>query len=294
MDLLPTVVSSNRRSHLLQAGILCVLITWLYAPTASRLVIQCWRDPNYTYGLFVPIFSLFVLWQDRTRLAHLQLKPSWAGLVILLFAASMLVVGTISSEFFLPRISFLLFICGTVVFLAGWRHLLAMSFPLFFLILMAPSSTVFDHITLPLQLIASNTSTIVLKLAGISVVREGNILLVPGARLQVAEACSGIQSLFSLLTLAVIYGYLVEAKITIRVLLTIAAIPISVAANALRIALAAITLQIRVLEKSQRQLHIFSGWLVFMSALTLFFLFDWALKNWFGNMRRFGVPEQHT
>lgn len=263
---------SSSRIRLLQAGILSVLITWLYAPIASGLVIECWRNPNYTYSLIVPIFSLFVLWQDRGKLAALPLKPSWAGFVMLLFAALALVIGTISSEFFLPRISFLLVICGIIVFFAGWEHLFAVSFPLGFLILMAPSASIFDHITLPLQLIASNAAAFLLKFAGVSVMREGNILVVPGARLQVAEACSGIQSLFSLVTLAIIYGYIIEKKIGIRVLLAFAAVPIAVAANSLRIALTAIALQHLGLARALGLFHIFSGLAVFMGSLLMLFL----------------------
>ena len=123
-----------------------------------------------------------------------------------------LVLGTISSGFFLSRVSLLLLICGDVVFLAGWKHLAAISFPLAFLILMIPSSTLVDQITFPLQILASKTATFLLTGIGIPAVREGNIILLPTARLEVAEACSGIRSLFSLITLTVIYGYLAETK----------------------------------------------------------------------------------
>ena len=286
--------SSNRGIHLLQAGILSVLITWLYAPIASGLVIECWRNPDYAYGLVVPLFSLFVLWQDRAKLSKLPLRPSWSGFVMLLIAILALVIGTISSEFFLPRISFLFLICGIVVFFAGWKHLFAISFPLGFLFLMAPSSSIFNHITLPLQLIASNAGAFLLKLGGVSVAREGNILLLPGARLQVAEACSGIHSLFSLLTLAIIYGYAVEKKIVIRFLLAFAAVPIAIAANGLRIALAAIALQYLGLQKTGGLFHIFSGWAVFMVSLAMLFLFHRILGISFGRIPGYETRVNHT
>lgn len=254
-----------------------MLIGWLYAPIASMLLVQCWEDPNYTYGLFVPLFSLFLLWQDRERLTSLQPSPSWSGVVILLFALIALVTGTVSSVFFLPRVSLLFVISGVIVSLGGWKYLRAVSFPLAFLILLLPSSSLISHLTFPLQIMASKTSTLLLKLVGMSVVREGNILLLPGARLQVAEACSGIQSLFSLLTLAIVYGYMVERKIKIRVLLAFAAIPISVAANALRIAVAALVLQRWGPVTTERALHTFSGWIIFMAALGTLFLFHRVL-----------------
>ena len=273
-----TSASSRRRVFWWQAGVLFLLTAWLYAPIVTRLAMQWWQDPNYIHGFFVPAFSLLLLWEDRAKLAALPLKPSWSGLVILLFALLALAVGVLSSEFFLPRISLLLLIAGMVVFLAGWEYLLAVSFPLAFLILMVPSSTIFNRVTFPLQILASKTASFLLTLAGVSVVREGNILLLSGARMQVAEACSGIQSLFSLVTLAIVYGYLVETKIGMRILLALAAVPISILANALRISATGLVLQRWGIERAQGSFHTFSGWLIFMSSLAVLFLFHRGLR----------------
>src|SRR5580704_8053023 len=147
-----TSVSGPRKLFWWQAAVLFLLTAWLYAPIVFHLAVQWWQDPNFIHGFFVPAFSLLLLWEDRARLAALPLRPSWSGLVILLIALSVLTVGVLSSEYFLPRISLLLLICGMVVFLAGWKYLLAVSFPLAFLILMVPSSTIFVQVTFPLQI----------------------------------------------------------------------------------------------------------------------------------------------
>ena len=254
-----------------QGGILILLTAWLYSPLLLRLAQQWWQDPNYTHGFFVPVFSLFLIWENRARLAALQMKPSWWGLVILTFALMALVLGTISSGFFLSRVSLLLLICGMVVFLAGWKHLAAISFPLAFLILMIPSSTLVDQITFPLQILASKTATFVLTGVGVPAVREGNIILLPTARLEVAEACSGIRSLFSLITLTVIYGYLAETRTGVRVLLALIAVPVSILANASRIAVTGLVVEYWGVEGAQGALHLLSGWLVFASSLLLIF-----------------------
>lgn len=277
--LFTTSVPSRNKVSWWQAGVLFLLTAWLYAPIVSHLAVQWWQDPNYIHGFFVPAFSLLLLWEDRVRLASLPLKPSWSGLVILMFALFALTVGVLSSEFFLPRISLLLLISGMVVFLAGWEYLLAVSFPLAFLILMVPSSTIFIQVTFPLQILASKTATFFLTLAGVPVAREGNILLLSNARMEVAEACSGIQSLFSLFTLAIVYGLLVETKIGIRILLALAAIPISVLANALRISATGLVLQHWGIERAKGSFHIFSGWLIFMSSLAMLFLFHRLLRK---------------
>lgn len=261
-----------------QAGILLLLATWLFGPFALRMASQWWQDPNYTHGFFVPVFSMFLLWERRAKLAAIRVKPAWSGLIILLVALIALVQGTLESGFFLYRVSVLLFIAGMVVFLAGWKHLAAISFPLAFLVLMTPSSTLMQQLTFPLQIIASKIATFLLMVAGIPAIREGNIILLPSAQLEVAEACSGIRSLFALLTLTIVYGYLAETKNGVRVMLAVMAVPISVFANALRIAFTGVVVEHWGVERAEGLIHSLSGWLVFVASLALIFLLHRMLQ----------------
>jgi exosortase len=199
--------------------------------------------------------------------------------VILAFGLIVLIPGTVTSALFLCRVSFLLVVSGTVIFLAGWEYLAAVGSPLAILVLMIPSSTLLDHITFPLQMVASKTATFMLSTLGIPVYQEGNIILLPSARLEVAEACSGVRSLFSLITLTVIYGYLAESKVKIRVLLTLIAVPVSVLANALRITVTGLVVEFWGLEGAEGTLHLLSGWLIFASSLALIFLFHRLAHN---------------
>jgi exosortase len=262
-----------------QTGILCLLAGWLYAPVAWPLVRQCWQDPNYTYGLFVPAFSLLLLWEDRKRLAEMPRRPAWVGLGIVLLAVFALLLGVASAEFFLPRISLLLLIVGVIIFLAGWRHLAAVAFPLAFLVLMLPSATIAGELTFPLQILSSKLATVLLMGVGVPAVREGNIILLQAARLGVTEACSGIRFLFSLVALSIIYGYLVEPRNSLRVVLALAAAPISVLANALRIAATGFVVQHWGVERAEGALHLFSGWLVFLGSLAMLFAFHRLLRT---------------
>jgi exosortase len=240
------------------------------------------------------VFSLFLVWERRAKLAALPSQPAWSGLVIFLFALLALVLNTIISGFFLYRISLLLFIAGLVVFLAGWKHLAALSFPLAFLVLMIPSSTLLGYITLPLQIVASKVASFLLMLVGIPAVREGNIILLPTARLEVAEACSGIRSLFSLITLTVIYGYLTEKKVSLRVLLVFLAVPISVLANALRIAVTGVVVEYWGIEGAQGTLHLFAGWLIFAGSLAIVFLLHRFSRALFFTRHEAAVREEYA
>ncbi len=261
-----------------QVGVLCLLAGWLYAPIALPLIRQCWQDPNYTYGLFVPVFSLLLLWEDRKRLAELPLRPAWSGLAIFLVAILALLVGEASSEFFLPRASLLLLLVGLIVFLAGWKHLAAAAFPLAFLVVMLPSATIASQLTFPLQILSSKLATVLLMGVGVPAAREGNIILLHAARLGVTEACSGIRFLFSLVTLAVIYGYFAEPRNSVRVILALAAAPISVLANALRIAATGFVVQHWGVERAEGTLHLLSGWLVFLGSLAMIFALHRLLR----------------
>jgi len=265
-----------------QAVVLFILVGWLYASILSRLANQWSHDPNFSHGFFVPAFSLFVLWQERSRLSALPLKPSWAGLPIVALAVFMLILGNLGAELFLSRVSLLLLIAGLVIFFLGWQHFRAVLFPWAFLILMVPiPSIVFNQITFPLQLLASKIASNVLPLAGVPVLREGNVIGLPLMQLEVAEACSGIRSLLSLATLTIIYGYLMESRIWIRVLLAVASIPIAVAANSFRIVGTGLLVQYWDPEKAEGFFHLFSGWLIFVMSLAMLFVVHRLLRAMF-------------
>src|SRR5438034_7526235 len=130
---------------------------------------------------------------------------------------------------------------------------------------------IFNQITFPLQLLASKVAATVLPLLGVPVLREGNVINLPAMALEVAEACSGIRSLLSLATLAIIYGYLMEPRISIRVILALASLPIAIAANSLRIVGTGLLVQYWDPQKAEGFFHAFYGWLIFVVSLAMLF-----------------------
>jgi exosortase len=259
--------------------VLVLLVGWLYGSILFHLAKQWSNDANFSHGFFVPAFSLFVLWQHRATLAREPRNPSSWGLLIVAFALSVLVVGVLGAELFLSRISLLLLIAGLVIFFRGWNTFRVVLFPWAFLILMIPIPTIiFSQITFPLQMLASKVAALLLPIAGVPVLREGNVIHLPAMTLEVAEACSGIRSLLSLATLAIIYGYLAESRLWTRVVLAAAAIPIAVAANSLRIVITGLLVQYWDPGKAEGFFHTFSGWLVFVVSLAMLFLLHRLLR----------------
>jgi len=270
----PTPVPATRLSHpWWQLAGLAALLLWLYYPILTRLVAQWWNDPNFSHGFFVPLFSAFVIWQQRSQLAGLRLQPSWWGLPFLSAGLCVLILGQLGAELFLSRVSLLIVLAGLIVLFCGWTFSRALLFPWAFLLLMIPIPTmVFNQITFPLQLLASKVASTTLPWMGVPVLREGNVIILPAMALEVAEACSGIRSLMSLATLAVIYGYLMERKVGVRILLALASIPIAVAANSLRIVGTGLLVQYWDPQKAEGFFHEFSGWLVFVVSLVMLYL----------------------
>jgi exosortase len=255
-----------------QLALLGILSLWLYWPTILHLVGQWWHDPNFSHGFFVPLFSGFVLWQERDRLARLTPKPSWFGLAILLAAICLLIVGQLGAELFLARFSLLVLLAGVVILFQGWKLFRAVFFPWAFLLLMIPiPAIVFNQITFPLQLLASRVAARTLPLLGVPILREGNVINLPSMALEVAEACSGIRSLMSLVTLAIIYGYLTEKRIWVRWLLAIASVPIAVVANSVRIIGTGLLVQYWDAEKAEGYFHASWGWIIFVISLLLLY-----------------------
>jgi len=260
--------------------VLAGLLLLLYASVLKHLVIQWWSDPDYSHGFFVPLFSGYLLWRNRDRWIKAEIKPSNLGLPVMLGAIGLLLLGSLGAELFTSRFSLLVLLAGMILFLAGWNFLRAVSFPLALLIFMIPlPAIIYNQITFPLQLIASRFAAFWLELVHIPVLRDGNVLILSNYSLEVVEACSGIRSLISLICLTVVYGYLLEPRLWVRIVLVVLMVPSAIASNAIRIMGAGIMAHRFGPAAAEGFLHEFSGWVIFLAALLLLFAFHWILRH---------------
>jgi len=267
------------RGRIVWSAILLSLVVLLYGSVLKGMVLQWLHDPDYGHGFFVPLFSVFILWQERERWQTIRSKPTNLGFVVMLGAVGLLVVGSLGAELFTSRFSLLPMLAGMILFLLGWSVLRAVSFPLGFLVLMIPIPVIiYNQITFPLQLLASRLASSLLELAGVPVLRDGNILMLSNYSLEVVEACSGIRSLMSLTALAIAYGYLSEPRRWVRYVLAVLMVPIAIAANAIRITGAGVLAHRFGPTAAEGFLHGFSGWVIFLAALLLMFASHRILK----------------
>lgn len=245
----------------------------LYRNVFADLVRDWANDGNYSHGfLIVPLAAWFV-WERRAKLLALETRPTAWGLAVVAASVSVLIVGLLGSEYFLTRISMIGVLGGAVLFVLGWRHLRALVFPLAFLLLMIPvPSILFNQIALPLQLLASQFGEATLQAFDVPVLREGNVIILAHTSLEVAEACSGIRSLVSLVTLAIVFGYFSDPRGPVRVALVLAAVPIAIVTNGARVAGTGLAAHYYGAEAAEGFFHDFSGWVIFVVAFALLFV----------------------
>jgi exosortase len=217
------------------------LLLLCYWPILYRMGTQWANDENMGHGFFVPVFAGFIAWQRREELLATPRNPNVLGLFVVVLGGLLSLVATLGAELFSARLSFVVALFGTILYLGGTRWIKILLFPLILLLFMIPiPAIIYSALTMKLQNLASELGEIMIGAMGIPVLREGNVLRIPSQPLDIAEACSGIRSLMTLLFMALVISYFTDKKVWMRWALLIATVPIAIIANGLRVAITAL------------------------------------------------------
>ena len=271
-------------------------IAFAYATVLSKLFRDWWNDENYSHGLLIPLIIGYILWIQRDKLARVATNSSvlWGGAAIL-FASFALWAGVAGAELYTQRLSLILLLAGITVYFWGFKLLQMLLVPLALLFLAMPiPAIVFNKIAFPLQLFASRCAVWSMSMLGIPVLRQGNIIeLKPlnsfdTKKLEVVEACSGIRSLMTLLTLAVVFAYFTHTPNDSdkpgtrlgwlksywfwRALIIVgSAVPIAILTNAFRVSGTGVLAHYYGTAVADGFFHSFSGWAIYIMAFILLF-----------------------
>ena len=272
-------------------------IVFAYATVMAKLFHDWWTDENYSHGLLIPFIIGYIVWSQRHKFARASVRPSmlWGGaaVVVALFA---LWAGIAGAELYTQRLSLLLILAGIIVYFWGFTLLRLLLVPLGLLFLAMPiPSIIFNKIAFPLQLFASRCAVWSMSLLGIPVLRQGNIIeLKPlnsfdTKKLEVVEACSGIRSLMTLVTLAVVFAYFTHTPADDEpgsgkrfgwfrsywfwraVILVGSAVPIAILTNAFRVSGTGVLAHYYGTAVADGFFHSFSGWAIYIVAFILLF-----------------------
>lgn len=247
-------------------------------PVLISLVGDWIRDGNYSHGFFIIPISVYLFWKKRDVI-QLPSKTSRTGFVLFLTGLVLLILGTAASEFFTTRIGLVIAVTGLAWYYLGNKNFRQVWFPFFFLLFMIPiPAIIYYAATLPMQLFASKATVALLHLIGVPVSRSGNIISLPDYQLEVAEACSGLRSLVTLLALGALYAYQAMPGKVLPVILFLGTIPIAIATNIFRIFTTAVGAYAISKKLAEDFLHELSGLLVFITALILMLILGAFLK----------------
>lgn len=293
-------------------------LVFLYANVLAKLGFDWWTDENYSHGLLVPFVIGFIVWSEFDRLKRAAEKPSVLfGFALISFALLMLLAGTLGAELFTRRISLLVMLAGIVVYFFGARILKSLVVPFALLLLAIPiPQIIFNKIAFPLQIWASQAAVWGIRLFEVPTIRKGNVIeiLPRGATqiiaLEVVEACSGIRSLMTLMTLALVLAYFTRVKrqtgendrpVFLKnfdfwrtAILMLSAIPIAILTNAGRVTLTGVFTYYYGKQATESVWHAASGWLVYLFALALLFALNLLVKSFQGGERESPQSAVHS
>ena len=272
----------KNQKHLIgMLSLLLVAMGIVYWPIVVPMVKQWAADDNYSHGFLVPLIAGYLAYLRRDELLAADVRPSNFGLAIICFGLFMLLLGWIATEYFTMRSSLVVIIAGSVLYLLGWEIFKILLAPIAYLLLMVPiPAVIYDAAAFPLKLFVTKVSVLSLKAMGIVIWQEGNILMFPNITLEVADACSGLRSIMSLLALGAAYAFVLHTKTRDRVILILATLPIAVFTNCLRVIATGVLAQYFGAAAAEGFFHEFAGFFVFFGAVVMFVALGALLKRW--------------
>lgn len=255
----------------------------LFLKPAQLLVQDWWSNPEAGHGLLLAPLALWLAWRRGLRSDRVA-RVGW-GAAILVAAVLLRYVSGLAAEVFTMRVSMVMALAGLVVFAWGWRQLLAWWLPFTLIFLSIPwPALVTNALALPLQFQASKMGAALLRSRDIPVLLSGNVINLPGHRLFVTEACSGLRSLTALLALGVLVGGLWLRTPVARILVLLLAIPVAIVINAVRVFFTGFLVFFVDPKLGDGFMHLTEGWLLFIVAFGILGLLAWLAR---GIERRF-------
>ena len=223
---------------LYEVALVAAGIAFLYYPLVGYLVEKWENQPEFSHGYLIPVISVYLAWRRRDEIARAALRPATLGVWIAAASLALLLVANLGAVKTVACYSLITLLIGVVLAIWGGGVLRLVLFPIVFLVFAIPVFTfVMTPVTFAMKLVAAKLSVAAVAAVGVPVYRDGAILFLPNGALEVADACSGIRSLFALLALGAVYATLFHGKAWERVTLFLAGIPIAMLANFARVTL---------------------------------------------------------
>lgn len=267
-------------TYLLLIALGVLALVWSFSDGLAQMVKQWDSSEEYGYGYMMPVLTAFFIWQLKNELAKIEFSGSWLGVAFLVFGGTLLVMGDLATLFTVVQYAFLVALFGFALAIMGRRAFKMILPALFLLVFMIPlPGFLYQGLSAQLQLISSQLGVEVIRLFGISVFLEGNVIDLGAYKLQVVEACSGLRYLFPLAALSYMSAYLFKGALWKKVIIFISSAPITVLMNSFRIGVIGVLVEYWGISMAEGFLHDFEGWFVFMACMLVLILEMWVLSK---------------
>lgn len=267
--------------------IVWLLVVVLYSPVFYYLYSLRWDKVDYTHAYFILPVSLGLTWRKRAELkrlyTHTTADKCFHGLLFTILGVVMFIFGWRQGYLFIYTLSIVPLIFGIVLYLYGTKMAKALSFPIFYLLLLVPPpGGVLDSITLPMRYGISAVTEIVLQSLGYPITRAGLELTIGYHKIFMGAPCSGFRSLITLFSLILAYVYIIKGTVLKKLILTALIIPAALLGNLIRIiTLCLITFYFGE-EAGQGFFHNFSGIVIFIITISVILCIEAMIdKLWF-------------
>lgn len=261
--------------------IIALLLGFMFSD-ALQSMIHKWESEEYSHGYLIPVISFWFIWSNGTLIKRYLSDGCWFGILIVVVGLIIGLMGELASLLVITQYSFLLILYGLSLSLLGWKGTKALWFPLAYLFFMIPLPTfLYNNLSSQLQLVSSQLGVLVIRLFGISVFLQGNVIDLGSFKLQVVEACSGLRYLFPLTSFGFLCAYFFKAPTWMRTLVFLTTLPITVLMNSLRIGIIGILVEFWGIEQAEGFLHDFEGWIIFIGCLGVLFAEMWLMVKIF-------------
>ena len=244
------------------------LVAWAWAGVASGLWTTWTTNDNYSHGPLVPLVSAALIVARRRKLAQLPIRGDRLGLPLIALGCAVLIAGLRSDVFSLQGWSLLPLLAGLVLALLGRAWLRALAFPLAFLAFMLTFPPIIvNQLSFALKEITVRFAENAAEALGASLLRDGMTLYLGSGELRVENPCSGLRSLLALLATGALFAGLQRGGKWRRLALFLAAVPVAMIANALRITTLILVGHYRGVEAAGGVIHDVSGYVLYAIAL---------------------------
>lgn len=252
----------------------------LYFPVLTSLANDWSTNDNYSHGFFIPLISGYMVYSMKEELSQLSILPTNWGLPFLVAGLGQLYIARVGSEYFLQRTSLILVLLGITLFLLGKAITKKVLLPIAYLLFMVPlPAIIWNKIAFPMQLFSSAITEEVVRMIGIPIFREGNVLHLAQTTLEVVDACSGLRSLTTMFALAAALAWFTDFVQWKKWVLFFLAAPVAMFANIVRLTATAGLASIYGGKVAQGFLHDFSGIFTFVFGLIFLVLLNNLLSK---------------